>query len=160
MLRTKIADPDEIVYRMPRKYRVYLALGLSMPQVAVGVYGAWLFAPIDLRLAATVLAGPVVVAGALVLVERFIPTVTIVADHQGLRWSRWHLRWEEVRAARVRSMLGLRWVVIHRQHGLRWSVSWSLPGSPDFIPQIVRLAPKGNPLRECVETHVSQRSPA
>ena len=156
----EIADPDEIVYRMPRKYQVYVALAMVAPQFAVSLWGAAVFARIDLRFAGFLLGTAVLMVAAVVVVARLFPAVTFVADRSGLRWSkRWHLPWEDIRAASVRSFLGVRWIVFHRPRGFRWTMWWSLPGRPDFVLEILPVVPEGNPLHECVRVHLSAKTP-
>jgi hypothetical protein len=65
-----------------------------------------------------------------------------------------HLKWDEVRNARLIRIPGLPYMIVRRRKGLfRW---WWVPlyfkGARDVRAAILERCPKDNPIRRCVES--------
>jgi hypothetical protein len=75
----------------------------------------------------------------------------IVSDDGVTMYGLWKLRWDEVAAARPRTVLGHKYVYITRT-GKWWR--WWLPlyfvGSRPLAVALARRAPAGNPIGVCV----------
>jgi hypothetical protein len=71
----------------------------------------------------------------------------------------WRLRWEDVTAAQVRTILGLRYLHVVRSGRTRPSL-W-LPlyfDGPRSVSIALRdCAPRGNPIRECLDAAIAER---
>jgi hypothetical protein len=69
------------------------------------------------------------------------------------------MAWSEVQSARFRSVMGLPYLWIQRQHGVPWWLPLYFRGVRDLRHVLVERAPRGNPIGACliesVEGHVA-----
>jgi hypothetical protein len=84
-----------------------------------------------------------------VLLVFFVPPVTVT--HEGVLYSRvFRLRWDEVRSASVRNVLGLQYLLVRRTRGLPWWISLDLTNGRSVKEALLLKSPPANPIREAL----------
>jgi hypothetical protein len=61
------------------------------------------------------------------------------------------MRWSDITRARLRHVFALPYVVIGRARGMPWMIPLYFVGEGDLRQALVRLAPRGHPIRACIE---------
>lgn len=79
------------------------------------------------------------------LVTLVMPAVTIRSDGLSLYGVN-HLQWGEVRSAERTTILGLSYIVVHRQRGMRWWIPLYVDDKQGLLAALASRAPSGSAL--------------
>lgn len=123
-----------------------------------GLLGVVIFAPVLWIASDNIVA---LVVGLVFIVAAALATYflcTVVVSGTGIVLYRINkARWQEITAAKRVSFLGLPYLKIEREKGLRWWIPLYLTKPEEFRLALKAKAPVGNPLKEYAESRINDR---